>query len=320
MLPTDPYEQAIELWLDGDDEQSLPALAELAQEGNSGARIVLARIESLDRGMSPFRLGLTREQSIRLFRQPSNASPFGRNWLAIEAERGNELARLLKRSREPHVDLDLLAQLHAAGEDEAGDYPTRIVALYGTRQQREALLASPHVLDDLKPYLRYLIETSEPRSDGLEALRHITAGAKRVSAEDPHTYEMAEMLALGFWFGDYRAPNPWRPVLVDWLFSSPSARPIANLCENRCPHARDDCGLTFLALVGGYYEAIRLDTPVERYIPQPRFLNSKRAAQMTLRRAALMKNEPGTDLANLQDIAAHNQCAADLVAAERALY
>ena len=78
--------------------------------------------------------------------------------------------------------------------------------------------------------------------------------------------------------------------------------------------------MTFLALVGGYYEAIRLDSPVERYIPQQRFLDSRRAMRMTLRRAALMKNEPGTDLADLQEIASHSQCAADLVAAERALY
>ncbi|MCP3972330.1 MAG: hypothetical protein GY717_18800 [Rhodobacteraceae bacterium] len=73
-----------------------------------------------------------------------------------------------------------------------------------------------------------------------------------------------------------------------------------------------------LALSGGYYEIIRLDSPAETVISQDRFLTSPRARLMTLRRAAMTRAETDAELASLSQIGGISACAARLIATARA--
>lgn len=311
-------EEAVELWLQGDDEQSLPMLAELAEDGHTDARLLLARIETADLGPSPFRQSLSPEDSRKLFRQ-SDFNIFGRSWLAVEAKAGNERAQALLRSNFPEPDPDLIAQLNRLGEHEATGHPTRIVALYGDQAMRDALLADDRVQADLKPYLAYLSGTPEPRGDGLAALRHIQPD--EVTVGSPGALGMAGMLALGLGYGDASLDNPWRPAVEDWLMSAASTKPIADLCTQHCAAEAPACAFAFMALSGGYFEAIRFDSPLEAVIPQAQFLDSPRARLMVLRRAVLARTETNQDwLANSPGLSRLSSCAADLVEEERALY
>ena len=47
-------QEAVELWLDDNDSDSLTLMAELALEGNTAARLLLARIETTDRAFGDF--------------------------------------------------------------------------------------------------------------------------------------------------------------------------------------------------------------------------------------------------------------------------
>lgn len=314
------FKAAVALWLAGDDEASLPALAVLATAGHGQARLLLARIETMDRGLSPFRSRLSRQESLTLFRKTEGEGKFGRSWLTVESENGNNLAMLLRRSRAAQVDPQLISALKAAGEHEAADHATRILALYGTAQQKRDMLTSDALLEDLRPYIRYLLATTEPRSDGLEALRHIVGDGAGVSIDDAETYDMAESLALGFWYGSFSSPNRWREPVFRFMQSSASMKPIVSQCSRRCSDQAQACSLTLMALIGGYYEAVRMDSPLESAIPQQTFLASPRAQLMTLRRAALMKTEEGTATADLASIARHSICLADLIRDARKKY
>jgi len=310
-------DKAVSLWLAGDDEASVPMMAELAAEGHADARLLLGRIETSDLGPSPFRLSLAPEQSRALFRQ-ADLSNFGTPWLSVEAKAGNELAQALLRSKLPTPDPDLIAELMEMGEYQATDYPTRILALYGDQEARDAVLRAG-VLTDLKPYLAYLSGQPEPRGDGLAALRHIQPDT--VSPDAPGALGMGGLLALGLGYGDISPDNPWRPAVEDWLMSAPSTRPIADLCRAECANEAPACAVAFMALTGGYYEVIRIDSPLETVIPQERFLSSPRAQLMMLRRAALARTE--TNQHNLTDVpqaAELSQCAVDLVRQQRSLY
>lgn len=316
------FDDAVDAWLQGDDQKSLPVLADLAREGHNKARVLLARIESMDRGPSPYRLSLSSPERRALFRDTSGPSRFGRSWLAVEAAEGNRLAEMFLRSRKPVAQLQTHFALWQAGERQATDYPTRIVALYGSSSARNGLASSEMMLPELKPYLAYLIDDPEPRGDGLAALRHMLGlTAEKVRADDPDTLGMAGFLALGFGFGDMSAENAWRGPIEDWLLRAPEARPIADLCRAECPRAPRACAVAFMALSGGYYEIVRLDSPYEAVIPQEMFLNSPRARLMTVRRAALARDEPNQKwLADGPGISRISACAADLVLDARAQY
>lgn len=310
------FDDAVALWLDGDDATSLPLLADLARLGHTDAQLLLGRLETEDMGPSPYRLSLTPLQARVLYRS-ADGSRFGRSWLSVAAESGSELAELLVASKQPEPSLDVIEGLNALGEREATDPASRILALYGSAQQRAKLLASAALLPDLKPYLRYLSAAPEPRGDGLAALRHIT-GAKP-SADDAEALGMAGFLALGLGFGDHSAGNPWRPKVETWVMSAASTRPMARLCTQTCPEDAAACGFAMLAVSGGYFEAIRFDSPLERVIPQDRFLDSPRARMMVLYRAARARTETNqawlADLPALDDI---STCAAETIRNARA--
>ncbi|QFT92185.1 hypothetical protein FIU86_04985 [Roseovarius sp. THAF9] len=316
------FDAAVALWLSGDDSQSLPQLAQLAREGHSDARILLARIETMDRGPSPYRMRLEPDARRTLFRDMSGNTRFGRSWLAVESNEGNRLAEMFLRSRKPFLQLQTHFALWQAGEQQATDYPTRIAALYGSRAMREKLVASETVLPEMRPYLAFLADTPEPQADGMAALRHmLSLGPEVVSADDPETLGMAQFLALGFGFGDMSAGNRWRKPVEDWVLRDLSARPIADLCRAECPNQAGACGVALLALTGGFYEVSRLDSPYEKVIPQAQFLNSPRARIMTLRRAALARDEPNQKyLSDRPGMSRLSSCAAVLVLRERAAY
>ena len=314
-------DRAIDLWLSGNDQQSLPALAQLAVDGNAEARLLLARIETEDLGPSPFRLGLSSQQARALFRAPGQTK-IGRTWLHVEAESGNELAGALRAAKNPTPDPAIIQQLVALGEREATDHPTRILALYGLPDDKRHLRQSPDLLSDLAPYLDYLSQTPEPRGDGLAALRYmIPAKAEQVDPEDAASIGMAGILALGLGFGDSSPGNRWRGDVENWILKAPATRPIADLCTRHCPQDAGACGFAFMALSGGYFEAIRYDTPLESSVPQDLFLGSPRARQMVLRRAVLARTETNQKwLSDLPELAEISQCVVDLTATERLKY
>jgi hypothetical protein len=65
-----------------------------------------------------------------------------------------------------------------------------------------------------------------------------------------------------------------------------------------------------MGLHGGYYESIRIDSPLESVISQPRFLASRRASQIALRRAALSRDGAANLRAPAEDIWLESQCLA----------
>lgn len=314
--------RATDQWLQGEDEQSLNALADLARKGNADARLLLGRIETMDLGPSPYRMSLTKLETRALFRDISGHGLFGRTWISVEAALDNELARIFQRAAQPVPRLGLIERLNRLGEHQAADHPTRILAHYGDAEMRKKLRAAEFLMTDLIPYLDYLSGAPEPRVDGLSALRYIVSNPnENISASDPDTFEMAGLLSLGFGSGNHNAKNRWRPAVENWLLSTPSTQPIADLCRDNCSDEAGHCAVAFLALSGGYYQVIRVDSPLEKLIPQDVFLASPRARLMALRRAALARSETNmTWLADHGEIAEISECAADLIVGERQKY
>ncbi len=317
------FDDAVALWLDGDDAASLPMLAGLAADGHGMARLLLARIETRDLGPSPYRIGLTRTEAQALFRAPADGAAFAPTWLQVETAAGSPLASALLATRSADPNPQLIRDLAFLGEPQATDHPTRIAALYGTTQMRAALAGDPVLLPELQPYLAYLSGPPEPRGDGLAALRHMAPASAATVTADEETLDMAGILALGYPYGDMHPANRWRESVENWVMSAPQTRPIADLCRAHCsgPYGPAQCGFAMLAFTGGYYEVIRTDSPLESAVPQAQFLASPRARLMALRRVVLVRRETNLDwLAAYDDVRSVSLCAAELVRTERGTY
>lgn len=312
-------ERVVNEWLEGRDETSLPELAALARGGNITAQVLLGRIEVMDLGPSRYRLSLDREGYREIFRQVEPGVRFGKTWLRVADETGDLRAGALRRSQGAEVDPGLVAMLFALGEPQASSHPIRILSLYGTVEQKQALTESEVLLEELKPYLAYLRDAPRPQASGMAALEAIAPQELGPIADgDKAAMGMAGILSLGWGFGDLSEDNAWRGLVEDWLLSAPETRPVAGLCTQYCPDAPGSCAFAVMALTGGYYEVIRIDSPAETIIPQDVYLESPRARMMALRRAALNRSETGKPLANTSEIAQVSACAARLVAKERA--
>ncbi|WP_050761405.1 hypothetical protein [Jannaschia sp. CCS1] len=308
---------ALAVWLDGDDATSLPRLSQLAIAGNRAARLFLARIEMVDRGHSDFRLSLSLQEVRDLFRAPPDGGVFRQTWFSVEREAGNHLAALLSDATLPMPNLPVISALRAAGEHQATDHPTRIIGFNGSNTQRHAALESGLLLPELVPYVQFHMDP-EPLGDGLTALRHII-GRNLSEAEltDPDTTDMARLMSLGFGYQAIERENIWFGDVSAWLMSHPSMQPIANLCAQTCGNDADHCAMTVMALTAGYYEVIRLDSPLENVISQARFLSSLRAQNWALRRAALTAYELTAEPFEIDAIRDENICVADMIAQVR---
>lgn len=313
--------RAIDLWLDGDDRDSLAQLSRLAREGNVAARLLLAGIESTDRAPSEYLLLLPREERLRLFRTARPGTPFFSSWLQVEAKRGNTLAGALNRASSPHVDLETIRSLINAGEAQATEHLIKIASLYGTAEIHDEMIRDHLVIPELLPLYRGYIDPPQRQGEGAEALRYITSrfadASGEIAIDDPQTRSAIMFLVWGTPYGEVTGANRWRPVIERWILESPEAMPISNLCAAQCPDQPGNCAITVMSLLGGYFELIRFDSPLESLIPQDRFLDSGRASTMVLRSAAQRRADHGGELLSLNEIAQHSSCLVEAIAAHR---
>lgn len=312
---------AIKQWLSDNDEQSLPALSALAKDGNIAARLLLGRIEETDIGSasSSYVRSLNRQQRHELFRSGEDDQSFYPSWLAYEAGRGNTLAQNLFKARFTVVDLPLIEKLVKLGEPEASNDLLRTAGFYGSQVQLNQLLDNDSTPAEWRPLLYGYIQPIEMQAEGKYALRLIAGNTKAPTPEtlkssDKDTLDAAVYMMLGLPFATISPESRWYDAVGEWFMTSDNMRPIANLCKRSCPQEPIQCAIGVMGLHGGYFESIRIDSPLENLIPQQQFLESPRAQGMALRRATLRRaNTYRQELISTEELANSSQCLADLV-------
>lgn len=293
---------ALELWLSDDDEHSLARLAELARDGNRAARLLLARIEFTDRAPSAFVLGLDRKQRDALYRGRREGSRFNPSWIRIEAENGDAFAQTLRQAGALGISFETIRRLYALGEPQAAEHQIRKVAVDGSPEERERLAEFLGPDDELAPYLHGFRFALDGETTGYAALQTIVGQLEELPFNEVTLVDNADsrramlFVDIGYQAGrqvaDYDLQGGYTEGLVQWLSSAPIARPIARLCDETCTlDDRSICLLTAFGLVGGFYELLRFDSPLERLITQQRFLSSPRATGMVARRIAAARSE-----------------------------
>lgn len=316
---------AIRIWLDDNDRDSLPVIQSLARSGNRAARLLIARIEAVDREPKPFVLRLSRDQRHDLFRSPSKIGVFRRTWISTEAEGGNPHAIALQAATRLGINQSAVRRLVALGESEAAEHLIRKIAVDGRPSDRQAvaeLLGRDH---ELRPYLQAFTPGPVRLSAGETALLHILSAIKN-GGDIPGTgkawNDAALFLDIGYQSGeqtpDFNASNPYFASVGRWVLTASVTAPLANYCRSFCRQAEQlACANTALGLVGGYYEAVRFDSPLETLIPQKVFLASKRAWRSVARRVATIRTEANAEVFTNAEFTAKSACLAKDTAAMR---
>ena len=254
------FARALALWLDDDEATALPALAALAHEGNTAARLLLGLIDRSPTLQGPWLARLPRAQRLEVMRAPGGMS--GRSWLAEIAS--DPIAAAWLALMRTDAGLATGAALAALGE---------------TRAAREALVVlamrhHPDLGQDwhdwMDPELAFLIW---PRAR--EAVR--TQLERVLPAGHPH------------WLLVGQATAAWDI----WLASSPAAAPFAAFCRAECPQSVAACQRAAHAALGSHVAALTLGSPVEALIAQTDFLASPRSRSSLLRRILLSVDARG---------------------------
>ncbi|MDC1286384.1 hypothetical protein N8198_00705 [Gammaproteobacteria bacterium] len=314
---------AIETWLLDNDEGSLPVFSALATEGNIAARLLLARIEATDQGPSNYLTGLSRKERVELFRSNSGKGMFRPTWLKSEKKAGNQMAATFLDSADTVVNLDAIRVLYEIGEPEAAYDLIREAAGNGTQEQKEQLAQFLPDNSELMPFLRALQNPVAGFTIGHAAMQQCM-GSGELEGSKSDTRAAANFVEHGYQTGvqnsDFDQSNHYYGDLASWIETSPVTTPIATLCRRYCGDDTRDCAITAFGLVGGYYKAIKFDSPMQTLIEQARYVSSDRAVGMVLRRVSFARPAGASRklLISNDELHAKSACLAEVVTAVRA--
>ena len=319
---------AVETWLDGNDVDSLPALASLARSGNVAARLLLSRIEVTDLAMGDYVAGLTRAERHDLFRPKAGEGRFRATWLKTESDVGNPFAADLLASQGTEIDIEAVETLMALGEPEAADHLIRKVAVDGTQSERKRLLRLLAPDSENAPYVRAFYDNTQGTTTGRTALQYMMAELDGLEPASVMLGDGAEIDAaamfvdFGYQAGSrpltYGDGNSYFERIARWVMRAPAATALAKLCRRACTDKETpDCANLSFGLIGGYYEVIRFDSPLEAVIDQSRFVKSDRAVGMAIRRILTAHTEADVPVFSDQELRRRSACLADAVEALR---
>lgn len=295
------FEAAVDLWLEGNDETSLPILAELAIDGHVNARIFLPQIERSSSLTSDYVTSLTRKDRNALFRAPSGLS--GTSWLKVESP-NSELAAALYIAGKGNVAtaaerLDSAIYLLENGERMRGisTFATMIRANeFRFLHDQENLPTEFTMVIDAMNEMFALNPSSAQYDDNMRALE------TSVRARFGSNWELISL----FFYDDLDIPqnefnNLRRGTVLDrhvssnivssesqqtyenWLLQSPEFGTVNQVCAHACPEETGACARVLYWMLRGDNN-LTLTSPAETFVSLHRYQNSERAVRDTVSR------------------------------------
>lgn len=281
------FKQAVQAWLDDDDQTALPALAKLAREDNRAAQVLLGRIAT--RPMGPWLVAMGRKERNGLLRAPGGLS--GTSWLKVAAEVGDPLAQLFIDAEDPRADEDTIQALAEAGEamsaaklslyfwDRKGVFPSDLMlelwkkgvlpSEFAIHFARRALRND--ALSQLE-ILRLQVEAPFPTN------RIIDAGLANGASDGAAWHK-----AISDWYEAAEARKDKQEYRARSYYAEPNEMrrlTARHVCDRRCGKETDNaiyCMAIVTNLGPSPVSMMRIGTPLEVLIPQADFALTPRA-------------------------------------------
>jgi len=264
------FQSAVDTWLQGDDLVALRALAELSQQGNPAAQILLARIGNQGNLHSHVTAALPRKERIELLRIPKGLS--GKSWLS-EAQKTEPLAVALLQSSRIGERAAAVAALAEFGEHTAALLAAESMLLQG---QAVDLVEVLQGLDrQLPDEAAVLLQWASAQAASSESHRNV--GSARVGPaflEDGH-FQAHELVWLNFGPRHIVDFSNLRDSVLTHHAKVRPWKPLVNFCQEHCSESVASCttvGASAMWAAGRF----ALNSPLESVIPNDVYWSSAR--------------------------------------------
>ncbi len=285
---------AVNLWLSGDDAAALPALAEEAASGDEDAQLLLGQIDrdTVAGGYSRYVLSLSPLERNRLLR--ANIEDGTRNWLLEQESRDlGPLSEALFNYRVTRDSIPMAVELQKEGETASAEYLLWTVLDNGRFDLLNTVPADNHGLldmealawvrayqerDDKRLTLAGLAEDPAPGMiPGLLLLKRLSPllGLEdEIGAEVVDAIDVLNGRALSRNRAGLYDLNAWLDAVAP---SDPHLATLQRYCES-CDEAGDGtiCMSDALAVVSGYRTLMTVRSPIERVVPTEAYFASER--------------------------------------------
>jgi len=279
------FEIAVQHWLDGNDEVSLPMLSKLAHGGDEQAQIFLARIEGSSSSYSTYVDGLDRKQRISTFRKPGGLS--GRSWLKVLSKK-SALARAFSDAKFATTRAPAIYNLFRLGEKRAG-YQALLLELRGGDLSNVVKhIPAGDIHPELLPIVKiYAIATSmrktlkidskivRNRSTFTNELQIISAGFTLFPLNADENLKLK--LALHPYSSIFNLTDAEYSLFDDMLMQLKFTDVLKVPCSNMCPNEIRSCVRTAYLGVGGSFGTVNLGSPANTLVNHTRYIFSKRS-------------------------------------------
>ncbi len=246
------FQVALSLWLSGDEEHAIPALAALSQDDNAASQLLLGLIDKTAAIQGPLIASLSRDERLALLRSEGGMSGqnwmhaaaksavIAQNWVSLWQMRGGvEIARSFAESDEPRAArIALVTEVNRRG---TGFEPSLMSEAWypdSMRHLTKSRTLSPEEVADLHPGIPIRKSAGLPLHDA---------------------------------------------DLRDWLQETPEAMHLQAACDRHCPWSRGDCVLALYKGLNSYYALLVIGSPSANLVPELDFAQSPRGIQSVAR-------------------------------------
>lgn len=270
------YQDAVNLWLSGDDLPALQALSELAKSGNAAAQILLARIGADTKLHKHVTAKLPRKERVSLLRKPGGLS--GKSWL-VAAQEQEPLAGAMQQLGQIGKNPDAVRVLLDQGELYlAVNASERLLWLGKATEVTEIYKGVSQVPELAKP----VIKMANKRKGEMAYV-----GSAKVPGDVLVDISSASPNIAIEWFGvDYnmlKNRHGYLEFVLKHLDSVESWTPLRSFCDRRCASTRDACivsGGMFATQGAGRFP---FNSPSQRLISNMVYWSSPRMDQDIIR-------------------------------------
>ena len=288
---------AVALWLSGNDQDGLPALATDARQGDTTAQLILGQVDrdTIPGGYSDFLLSLGRDARAELLRATVGQGPTD-NWLLSLSDESKRDLGLALFWYEANLDpIDAALDLQQVSEESLAELVLWRTVNNGKFNLVQAMPAENYGLSDaaflawMKDYFasenrtinmsRFVADQNSQKVAGLLALKRLE---RVLGLGGSFSVGLNEFIQVMRGNGDELAPTADLVTLNATIRQVAEVDPRIGVVDRMCsicPNSEEDyqCLIQTFEIIGGYDTLLAVRTPAEAAIASDVYLSSDRA-------------------------------------------